>query len=101
MTTKFLRLNPTAERVGWGPKHTMRIATEPEYEHLGFPKPVRVGKNTIAFVESEVEDWLRARVAERDEQGFEPKSSPSAGNWISAATAAAGYRSPRLRTRRA
>ena len=74
MTTKFLRLNPTAERVGWGPKHTMRVATEPEYEHLGFPKPVRVSKNTIAFVESEIEQWLQARVAERDEQGFEPKA---------------------------
>jgi hypothetical protein len=52
----------------------MRVATEPEYEHLGFPKPVRVGKNTIAFVESEIEQWLQARVAERDEQGFEPKA---------------------------
>lgn len=73
MSTKLLRLNPTAERVGWGPKHTMRVATEPEYEHLGFPKPVRVGKNTIAFVESEVEEWLQARIAERDEKGYEPK----------------------------
>lgn len=31
-----------------------------------FPAPVRVGARTVAWVESEVSDWLRARVAERE-----------------------------------
>jgi prophage regulatory protein len=31
-----------------------------------FPVPVRLGDNRIAFVESEVDAWLEAKVAERD-----------------------------------
>jgi prophage regulatory protein len=31
-----------------------------------FPEPVRLGENRIAFVESEVDDWLTSKVAERD-----------------------------------
>jgi prophage regulatory protein len=31
-----------------------------------FPKPIRLGEARIAFVESEIDDWLRARIAERD-----------------------------------
>jgi prophage regulatory protein len=31
-----------------------------------FPKRVKVGENRVAWLESEVEDWIAARVAERD-----------------------------------
>ena len=31
-----------------------------------FPEPVRLGANRIAFVESEIHDWLTSKVAERD-----------------------------------
>jgi prophage regulatory protein len=31
-----------------------------------FPEPVRLGENRIAFVESEIESWLKSKVAERD-----------------------------------
>ena len=55
MTTKFLRLKNTAERAGWHPQHLWKVATDPIYAHIGFPKPVRIGKNSIAFVEAEVE----------------------------------------------
>ena len=30
------------------------------------PQPVRHASNKIAFVESEVEDWIRAKISERD-----------------------------------
>lgn len=30
-----------------------------------FPKPVKIGQRSVAWVESEVRDWLDARVAER------------------------------------
>lgn len=33
-----------------------------------FPAPVKLGENTNGWVESEVDDWLRARIAERDER---------------------------------
>ncbi len=32
-----------------------------------FPKPVVIGKYTRRFVEHEVDDWIAARIAERDE----------------------------------
>jgi prophage regulatory protein len=31
-----------------------------------FPKPVPLGQTRIAFVEAEVEAWIKARVDERD-----------------------------------
>lgn len=32
-----------------------------------FPKPVSLGERSVAWVEDEVNDWLIARVHERDE----------------------------------
>ena len=31
-----------------------------------FPKPVRIGPGAVAFVEAEVMEWQKERVAERD-----------------------------------
>jgi prophage regulatory protein len=31
-----------------------------------FPRPIKIGANRVAFVESEIDDWLRARAAERE-----------------------------------
>jgi prophage regulatory protein len=31
-----------------------------------FPEPVRLGENRIAFVESEIEDWVQSKINERD-----------------------------------
>lgn len=33
-----------------------------------FVKPVRIGERSIAFIASEVDDWIAARAAERDQQ---------------------------------
>ena len=51
----------------------MKVATDPAYAHLNFPKPVRIGKNSVAFVEDELDAWMEARIVERDEHGFQPK----------------------------
>jgi prophage regulatory protein len=32
-----------------------------------FPKPIKIGANRVGFIEAEVDDWLRARAAERDD----------------------------------
>jgi len=32
-----------------------------------FPKPVRLGGNRVAFVEDEIDAWLRKRAAERED----------------------------------
>ena len=31
-----------------------------------FPKRVRIGHNSIAWVEEEVDDWVEARIADRE-----------------------------------
>lgn len=33
-----------------------------------FPKPVKIGDRRIAWVESEIDEWIAARIAERDGQ---------------------------------
>lgn len=34
-----------------------------------FPKPIKIGSRSIAFVESEIDAWIDARIAERDGVG--------------------------------
>jgi len=68
--TKFLRKADAASRLGWHPEHMMRVAKDPA---SGFPQPVRIGANSVAFVESEIEAWMQARIEERDRQGYQPK----------------------------
>ena len=68
--TSLIRLKQTAEQVGWHPVHVMKVVRDPEYGHLNFPKPVRLGKNSIAFVSTEIDAWIEARIADRDAGGF-------------------------------
>ena len=42
-----------------------RWATQPEYAHMGFPKPVSLGDSSVGFVEAEVDAWLEDRAAGR------------------------------------
>jgi len=70
---EFIRLKEAAAMMGWHPRHLMRVATQPEFEHYNVPKPARTGPNTTVFVLEEIQAWMEARVAERDEQGYVPK----------------------------
>jgi len=46
--------------VPYTPQHILRL------EKLGrFPRRVRVGANRVAWLQSEIEAWIAARVAER------------------------------------
>ncbi len=57
---RFTRKLEVARQVGWHPSHLMRM------EKAGkFPKPVALGHNSTAFVESEVLDWMERRAADR------------------------------------
>jgi prophage regulatory protein len=31
-----------------------------------FPRPVKIGLRSVAWIEDEVDDWIRSRVAARD-----------------------------------
>lgn len=60
---RVLRKNEAAARVGYHPVHVMRLAKADK-----FPKPIKLGPNSVGFLESEVDDWIAARVAERDDE---------------------------------
>ncbi len=45
------------------------LARSTIYKHIGegtFPKPVSLGDRCVGWVESEVHDWILARIEERD-----------------------------------
>ncbi len=71
--TRLIRLKDAGERTGYHPAHVYKLATDPKFEHVGFPKLVRTGGNSVALVESELETWIQSRIAERDEKGYTPK----------------------------
>lgn len=62
----ILRYKATALKCDVTPITIRRWATHPQYESMGFPKPVSLGDNSVGFVEQEVNDWLAERVAQRD-----------------------------------
>ena len=64
---KILRRSKTAERCDVALITVDRWADDPRYAHLNFPKKVHLGDNSCGFVEAEVDAWLEARAAERDD----------------------------------
>ena len=61
----ILRYADAARKCGVSRMTVYRWATLPEYADMGFPKPFELGTNSVGFVESEVDAWLKARAAER------------------------------------
>ena len=65
---KIIRRGKTAEKCGNVALITVdRWADDPRYAHLKFPKKVRLGDSSVGFVEQEINDWLAAKAAERDD----------------------------------
>lgn len=44
--------------------HLWRLVKEKQ-----FPRPIKLGATRIAWVETEIDAWLRAKVAKRDSSG--------------------------------
>ncbi|MBK3732902.1 AlpA family phage regulatory protein [Azospirillum brasilense] len=60
MSTRILRFKQLRERVPFSRMHIDRL------EKAGkFPKRVRIGENSVGWLENEVEAWIAARVATR------------------------------------
>lgn len=57
---KMLRIGEVCLRIGLSKSHVRRLI-----ESCGFPSPVPLGPRAVGFVESEVESWLRQRIATR------------------------------------
>ncbi len=67
--TVLLNKRKAAARIGVNPATLLRMAREGR-----FPVPVRLGDFTLAefrFIESEVDEWITARVAARDAMAAE------------------------------
>lgn len=55
--------------VPYTPQHILRL------EKRGlFPRRIQVGPNRVAWLLSEIEEWVAARVFERDRSGRQPES---------------------------
>ena len=59
---KFLRLPQVKSLTGLGRTRIYRKISEDK-----FPRPVRLGPQSVAWVESEVREWMQQRILERDE----------------------------------
>ena len=62
--TILLTKKQAAIRVGLHPEYLMTLAKQGK-----FPQPVKYAaesNSSVRFVESEVSDWIEARIAERD-----------------------------------
>jgi prophage regulatory protein len=60
---RLLSKKAVREKVLYSPQHIARLEAAGQ-----FPKRVRLGQGRVGWVEDEVEDWLRERVAQRDAQ---------------------------------
>ena len=58
---KLLKKKAVCEMVSYSPAHVDRL----EASGL-FPRRVRLGQQRVAWVESEIQDWIAQRIAERD-----------------------------------
>ena len=59
----LLTKQAVAARVGYHPEHVMRLSRSG-----AFPRPIKLGKtdgSAVRFIESEVDAWVEARIAER------------------------------------
>ena len=53
--TRLIRLPEVLERTGYGKAWIYRLISESR-----FPAPVKIGVRAVAFVESEVDEWIQS-----------------------------------------
>ncbi|AOP43939.1 MULTISPECIES: helix-turn-helix transcriptional regulator [Edwardsiella] len=59
MSQSLIRLSEVQRRTGYSKAWIYRLLKENR-----FPQSVKIGSRSIAFVESEVDDWINQRIAE-------------------------------------
>ncbi|PHM70217.1 helix-turn-helix transcriptional regulator [Xenorhabdus kozodoii] len=57
MSNKFIRLDEVLSRIGYSKSWTYKLIDKGE-----FPKPVKIGSRSIAFIESEINEWIEQRI---------------------------------------
>lgn len=61
MSQSLIRLSEVQKRTGYSKAWIYRLLKEKR-----FPQSVKIGSRSIAFVESEVDEWVNQRIEERD-----------------------------------
>lgn len=61
MSVRLIKMPEVMRRTGNGKTWIYRLIPQDR-----FPRLVKVGSRAIAFVESEVDDWISQRIEERD-----------------------------------
>ena len=64
MAERFISLRDVLARTSLSKTHTYRLIGAG-----AFPRPVPLGPRRVAFVESEVNEWLQSRVDARSSEG--------------------------------
>ena len=55
-----------AEKVGYSAMHISRL------EKAGvFPRHIQLGPNRVGWIEDEIDQWIKAKIAERDGQALQ------------------------------
>lgn len=58
-TTRLIRLTEVMNRTGYGKAWIYRLISEGR-----FPTQIKIGSRAIAFIESEIDDWIQAIIDE-------------------------------------
>ncbi len=64
MTMKFLRIQDVMSLTGLGRSTIYKFMAD----ETDFPKSVPLGGRAVAWVESEIEEWMESRLSMRDNQ---------------------------------
>ncbi|MGT4043639.1 helix-turn-helix transcriptional regulator [Escherichia coli] len=59
MSQSFIRLSEVQRRTGYSKAWIYRLIKEQR-----FPQSVKIGSRSIAFIKSEIEEWINQRIAE-------------------------------------
>lgn len=65
MSMKLIRIKEVMNRTG--------LARSTVYKYINedkFPKPIKLGARAVAWVESEIEDWINRIIQQRDSQAI-------------------------------
>ena len=58
---RILRQRHMIEKVGYSGMHIWRLE-----KARRFPRRVKLGPNSVGWIAEEIDEWIRARIAERD-----------------------------------
>ncbi|WP_434586087.1 helix-turn-helix transcriptional regulator [Klebsiella sp. R390] len=59
MSLKFIRFSEVQRRTGYSKAWLYRLMSQKK-----FPSSVKIGSRSIAFIESEIDEWINQRIAE-------------------------------------